>query len=246
MISSAAGVSPRLDDSAGCAAGRDHVWKAREQGLNAFGDRFEANRYLRHDSERALAAHDGSNEVVARRETGSRSEMNHTRIRQHEFKGENVVGRRSVLEGVWAARVFSNVTPDRASQLTGRIRCVEKAVLEDHLGEIRVDDTRLDDRVAILDADLQNPVHSRALDDHRSIIRNGAAGQTGAGAPGHERHTVGAADRHDAAHFFPAVREHDRERFRRVKRQPVTLVNEQLLGAVEAVGRTHDGFEFTD
>jgi hypothetical protein len=57
---------------------------------------------------------------------------------------------------------------------------------------------------------------------------------------------VGAADRHDAAHLFPAAREHDRGRFRRVKRQPIALVDEQLLRTVEAAGRTHDGFEFTD
>ena len=67
------------------------------------------------------------------------------------------------------------------------------------------------------------------LQQHFTTQIQATAGQAGAGTPRHERHRVGAAGRHNSAHFFAAAREHDHGRFGRVKRQRVALVDEQVF-----------------
>ena len=103
----------------------------------------------------------------------------------------------AVQEAVRSTGVGGHVAPDRAHLLTRRIRREVKSERTKVLRQIEVDDTGLDPGHAVVDVDLEDPVHLRQRDDDRRPERDGSSRESGAGSPGHDPSTVALGDPHD-------------------------------------------------
>ena len=142
----------------------------------------------------------------------------------------------------WAPPEFSATLPaDRADLLARGIGRVEEAVRRDRPGDVEVRDAGLDDDPLRGEVDLEDPVHPRERDD--DSLRNGqrAAGQPGAGAAGDERHAFAGADADDALHLGGRAGEDDELRHRAPAREPVAVVDAELLGLRDHVPGADDG-----
>ncbi len=156
--------------------------------LDPFGERNETQRRRGNDTERALTSDDRADEIVAgRRPTRGRAQLHELSIRQNQIEREYVVGRRSVLERVGAARILGDIAPDRAHELTRRVRRVVEAERRNAPGDLRVHDARLDVHDAIERVDPEDSIHPRALDHHR-VSGERTTGQACPRTPRHEWH----------------------------------------------------------
>ena len=82
-------------------------------------------------------------------------------VGQDELETEDVIRGDAVLEAVRAAGVLGDVAADGAGFLARWIGREEEPVAERHLGELEVDDPRLDQRGAVFAVDLEDAVHPR-------------------------------------------------------------------------------------
>src|SRR5437763_13063134 len=80
------------------------------------------------------------------------------------------------------ARIFSDVSADRARWLTGRIGDVIQAVRCDRAGKLRVDQSRLHARHSIFSINIENLSQAREFDNDASIDRQRTAGKSRARA----------------------------------------------------------------
>ena len=85
-----------------------------------------------------------------------------------------------------------------------RVGGVKKAFEADLLADRQIGDTGLDPHGAVLETDVQHPVHLGDTEDDGVLLRDGAAGQRGPGAA-----------RHDLDPVLLAEAEHGRDLLRR-------------------------------
>ena len=98
-----------------------------------------------------------------------------------------------------------------------------------------VDEPGLDDRVAIADADFEDPLHPRQADHHAAANGQRAAGQARAGPPRHERNVMPIADLHDLDDVLGRGREDDHVGNALLDDVAVALVDQHLVLAMQDV-----------
>ena len=145
-----------------------------------------------------------------------------------------------------AARVLGDIAPNRAGLLTRWIRGIEEPQRFHRLGQTGVDHAGFDHRVAVLGVDLQDSVHTGALDDHRSIRRRGSTRKARSSTAGNEGGTVSTTGSHDPLHLCGVLRQYHRDRRPGMESQGITFVNEQLVRARETGFATDCGLESRD
>ena len=74
--------------------------------------------------------------------------------------------------------------------------------------EPSVHDPWFDDRIAVANVDFEDSLHPREDQHHAAADRQRAAGQTGAGPAGHDRHSAPPGRLKDASHLVGIAREH--------------------------------------
>src|SRR5690242_10285006 len=89
-------------------------------------------------------------------------------------------GGEAVLETMRAARVFRDVSADRADGLRGGIGGIEVAIRRDALRDDGVDHARLNDDAGIGKIDFENLREAREADDDATFGGQRAATQSGA------------------------------------------------------------------
>ena len=144
--------------------------------------------------------------------------------RQHRLERQHVALRRSVLERAGPAGAFRNVAAERRLPEACRIGRIEKADLLDGVLQIAGDDVRLHARQQVHLIDFQNAIHPLERQHDSAAGRHRAAGIAGAGAAGHERHTLVVAQLRDLRHFSRRAGKDD------------DIRSGALLRAVRAVG----------
>ena len=86
----------------------------------------------------------------------------------------------------WAPPEFMPILPAmRAGELRGRVGRVEEALRRDRAGDGEIGDAGLDPGGAVGEVDVEDAVHLGDADDDRVLLRDGAAGERGAGAARH-------------------------------------------------------------
>src|SRR6185436_10452368 len=91
------------------------------------------------------------------------SEIDHLSAREHHTQCEYVIGRRSVLQTMNAARTLRNVASDCAAWLARRIRNVIETIRSNCFRDVEVHYARLDHGDSILSVDAENLAHAREL-----------------------------------------------------------------------------------
>src|SRR5204862_6385009 len=111
--------------------------------------------------------------------------------------------------GVRPAGVGGRVAADGARPLAGRVRGKVVAVRLEQVGQLQIDDARLDDGVAVADVNLVDLLHAGERDHDAAADRQGAAGEAGPGPAGDERHVQLVAQFHDRRDLLGGGREGD-------------------------------------
>ena len=142
-----------------------------------------------------------------------------------------------------AAGVVGDVAADGARLLARRIRRVVVAARADLPGEVQVHQPGLDDRDLVLVIDLDDAVHPHQRDDDTAFGRQTAAGESGAGAARDERNPFPVGQAHDRGDVLGRGREHDEIRQRAEQRQPIGLVDQELVGVAEHGAASDDRFQ---
>jgi hypothetical protein len=151
-------------------------------------------------------------------------------------------GRNPVLQAVRAAGIHPDVPANGAGELRTRIRRIEEAVGRNRIGNIEIGHARLNRRRAVEQVDIQDARHLRQTDDDRVLLRNGAAGERGAGAPRHDRNAVAAAIFEHRGHVLRRLGKNDRERHPPIGDKRIRLEGlEAALVADEAAFRQQIG-----
>ena len=140
-----------------------------------------------------------------------------------------MVGGRSVLQGMRAARVLRDVPTNRARLLTRRVGRVKEPVLGHRRREVGVHHPRLNHRNPIVRVHRQDRLHPRQLDHDTVLGRMRPARQASPRAARHEVVPALATRLHHRRHLLSRLGQHHRHRPGRVQRKPITLVNKQLL-----------------
>src|SRR5205085_1609384 len=113
------------------------------------------------DAERAFRADEDAEQIVARRFRTRAAEIDHLAVAQDDARAEDVIGRRTIFQTVYAACVLRDVAADGAGRVTRRVGHVVEAVRRDGTRELRVDETGLDDGEPVLVINLQYAAHAR-------------------------------------------------------------------------------------
>ena len=96
-----------------------------------------------------------------------------------------------------------------------------------------VDDSRLNLGQAILQVDLQDPIHPGKLQDDAALRGNGAPAQAGAGASGQKGNLVPAGKSDNLKHFLGGVWEDHEIGHAGMEGQPVAFIDQQFFRGVE-------------
>ena len=164
----------------------------RQQRLHRLGLGQQPDGDLGHDAEGPLRADHHATQVVAVSVSRLAADPLDRSVSQYDLKSEHMIGGHPVCETVRAARVLRHVAADRTCLLAGRIGRVVEAVLRDGVGQVDVDEPRLDHRYAVLDVDLQDAGHPRKGHEEAAVLGDRAAAQAGTGAPCHDGEIVAA------------------------------------------------------
>jgi len=153
------------------------AWKADQQGPRAgrFGQ--NADRDLRHHGEQSFGAGQQSKKVVPFGVEMLAVNPQDFAIDQDRFEAKHIVGRQPIFEAVNAARIFRDVTPDRTSDLTGRIGRIVKPVAFHRLRYAKVRHPRLHPHAAVVVIHLQHLVEFPEPEQNAIFERQGTARQ---------------------------------------------------------------------
>ena len=122
------------------------------------------------------------------------ADLDHRAVDQHHRDAEEVVGGDAVFQAMRAAGVHGDVAGDGAGELARRIGRVEEARMRDRLGDGEVGDAGLHARGAVVEIDVEDAVHLGDAEDDGVLLREGAAGERGAGAARHDLDAIGVAE----------------------------------------------------
>ena len=95
--------------------------------------------------------------------------------------------------------------------------------MRDRLADAEIGDARLHARRAVLEIDVQHPVHLGDAEHDGVLLRDRAAAERGARAARHHLHPVLVAEAQDGRDLLGRRRQHHRERHLTVGGQPVRL-----------------------
>jgi hypothetical protein len=188
------------------AAGIDGVVDG-EEGLDALGQAGDLRHDLGADAEGAFAAHEHAGEVVAQRIGGSSAQLHHLAVGLDHGHAQDVVGGDPVLEAVGAAGILGHVAAQGRGLLAGGIGQELIAHGRQGVAQLQVEQARLHPGPQAGAVHFQDPVHADHLDHQAALEGDGAAGEVGAPAPGHEGASVPVADFHHPGHFLGGVDE---------------------------------------
>ena len=107
-----------------------------------------------------------------------------------------------------------------------------------------VHDSRLNPGHAILQVDLQDPIHSGELQHDSTLRGDGSPAQAGSGAPGQKGDPMTAGKPDDLKHFLGGVRENHEIGHAGVKGQPVAFIHQQFFRGVEDPVAVQQGHQF--
>ena len=222
------GQDPRGDDVADGAGGVLDAAEADEHRLHRLGHPDRPHGHLGGDAERALAADERAEQVVARVLGRGAAEVHDLAVRQHDLRAHHVVDGEAVLEAVRAAGVLGDVAADAADLLRARVGRVRLVVRRGLPGHPQVDDAGLDDDALVVGPDVDDAAQPRQHEQHAVGHRQRAAGQPGAGPARHEGH-AGRGARPDRRHHVVAgAGQHHHAGAHAEVGQPVALVRPQL------------------
>ncbi len=221
------------DDVADRAARLLHRVEAREQRPRHLRPRQQPDRHFRDDAEQAFRSREQREEVEAGGVERAGPERHPLALDREDLDREHVVHRQAVLQAVHAARVFGDVAADGAGDLRRRVGRVVEAVRLRRLRDGEVAHAGLHARVAPVRAQLEDPVEARHHEQHALLERQCAAGQPRPRAAGDDRHPAAVTDAQHLRDLLDALGEHDQQRHRAVRGEPVALVRTQVLAPVQ-------------
>src|SRR5438132_406465 len=192
------------------------------------------------DPEIAFRADEQAYQVGPPRLTPRAAELHNLSVGEHDLESEHVGRRHAVLEAVRPAGVFGHVPADGAGGLTRRLGAVIQPVGRRRSREAHVHDAGLHHREPVHGIDRQDAVQPREHHQDRVGVRERAPGQTGAGAPGYERHAQRGEQAHDRDHPVPASGQHDHAGNAPRRRAPVARVRDSLGERGTHVARADD------
>jgi hypothetical protein len=141
--------------------------------------------------------------------------------------------RQAVLQAVHAARVFGHVAADGAGDLAAGVGRVVQAEGRGRFADGQVAHAALHPGRARHRVDAQDPVELGQAQRHAQLVRQGAAGQAGAGAARHHRHSQRVAGLQHGGDLGFGLGQHHHQRPLAVGRQAVALVGRGVLAAVQ-------------
>ena len=148
------------------------------------GPLHELERRLGDDPQRPLVAHEEVLELVAGRglsdlPPAAVADPDDLAGREHDLERDHEVAR--VAETAADQRPAARADPpaDERARVRGRIVGVDEAERPELLRELHHVDSGLHGDRAVLDVDLEDPVHQLHVDDDPVLQRHGAVGQTG-------------------------------------------------------------------
>ena len=151
-----------------------------------------------------------------------------------------MVGGDAVGQGVGAAGIFRHVAADGAGALAGGVGGIKIAACLDRQGDVQVDHPGLHHGALVFQIDFEDPVHASESDEDSALERDGAAGESGSGAPADERHLELARDFDQRRDIRGAAGE-DHQVGAVFIDAAIVLVQSEVFGAVEHAARTEQG-----
>ena len=210
ITSIAAGTIAGRDHGADRVGGVTHPVERQQHRPHGRPVLREGHRDPGGDAERALAADEHPAQVEAERLGIETTEHRHFTVGQHDLDRLHVGVGDTVGEAMGPAGVVGHVAADRAHLLARRIGCEVEAERREVLRQIEVDDAGLDPGDAIVEIDVENPVHPGERDDDRRTEWDRPAGEPGARTTGHDGSPVPCGDPHDRLHVAGRGGEADR------------------------------------
>ncbi len=104
---------------------------------------------------------------------------------------------------------FSHVPADGARLLAGGVRGVVVSFGTGGIGEVEINNPRLNHRHLVVIIDFEDIGHSRHLDDDTPLGRHRAAAQSSAGAAGEKGSLMPLTALDNLGHFFRRLRKND-------------------------------------
>ena len=187
----------------------------------------------RGDAQRALAADEHATQVEPERLGVEAAEHGDLAVGQHDLDRLHVGVGHAVGEAVRPAGVVGHVAADGAHLLARRIGREVETEGRKVFGEVEVDDARLDPGDAVVEVDVEDPIHPRQRHDDRRPERDRTAGEARAGAAWHDRAPVPCRDPHDRLHLGGRRREAHRSRHTTAEDRRV-VAQQRALGRVDA------------
>ena len=202
--------------------------EVRQQRAHGARDGEQPNGDAGRDPEVALRADEQADEIGSPGLAAEASQLYDLPVSEHDFQGEHVGRRHSVLETMWPARVFGYVAADGAGGLARRIGTVQEAIRRGGGGQAHVHDARFHHREVVSRIDPQDAIQAGEDHQHRIGVRERSAREPGACAAGHERHPERGQQSHDGDHLVAASRKHHHAGDPPVRRQSIARVGDPL------------------
>ena len=159
-------------------------------GLGGFRRRHELQNGLGDDAEGAFGLHQHAGEVVAGDALdGAGAGFDQGAGGVEELHAHDVVFGHAVFQTAQAASVLGDVAGDGGHGHGARIRGIEEVLGGNGVGQVGRDDAGLDHGVKVVAVDFKDAVEAVGQDDNGvGLVRNGAAGEVGAGTSDGHRH----------------------------------------------------------
>ena len=202
--------------------------ETEQHRTRALGGAEQPHCRLGHDAELAFGTDHEAEPIEPARIEMRSAEIEDFAVQRHETDAQHVVGRYAVFQAMRAARVHADVAADRAGELRGWVRRIEKAFGDDSLGNREVGDAGFDAGVAIGEVYFENAAHLGEADDDCVLLRNGAARQRRPGAARHDVDADLAAIFQHPRDLLGRSRQSDRERRPAIGGQSVGLESAPL------------------
>ena len=209
------------------------VVERRQQDLGALRFRQELDRDLDDDAQHAFGTGHQGEQVVTRRIQAAAADAEQLPLDADDLQRLYVVNGEAVLQAVDAAGVFGHVAPDGARDLGRGVGCVVEAEGVGCLRDGQVAHTGLYPGDLAPGVDFENLLELGEAEQDTAAVRQGAAGQTGAGTPGHHWHLQRVAEPHDGLHLLDAVGERHQQGQLAIGGQAIAFVRAQVFFVIE-------------
>ena len=163
-------------------------------------------------------------------------------VRKNHFETEHMIRGNAVGQGVWPACIFGDVAPDSASALAGGVGRVEVVGGIDGGRDVEVDDAGLQHGAFVFEIDFENAIHAREGDDDTAFARDGASGESGAGAAAGKGNMKFAGEVDNGGNIFCGAGEYDKIGTVLIY-AAIVFVECKVFGAVEQIALAEEGGE---